>query len=651
MPEHFSPIDSSQIDKSFKPEAKQIKEKTLESILDTPLTVDNINTYASDAVNKLIDFSYKKVSEYKKNNQTEGLSHRQIEDDTFKHCGLTSISCILDNINKKAEEIRDINKIISSPMQINKIITPPDVSSFNLTNGESDNKFKEKQIIDRTKTILFVLKEDFDIDIHNQSELSITKGIISNEMMRKTSYFLIDVPKLDRSILVCDEEGNASYVFNSSNLKALNISQEQIINSTKSELNTLIEENNKLGKRVVYSENKFVSKIRDAIENPDINQKIKTLKLKPESSDNDEIKSDSYLYPKASDGELSCSRLAKNLGTNGITLSKIINLIGQEKLGTFTKKKFGSVITDAISPDQQQIIIKEGSKFGLFDQLADEDELSCNGLSEKLGIDNKTVLNIIKKIGPEKLGPVKIKKFVASNSIAYNPEQQQLITNEATKRGLFLENASENELSYIGLAEKLGIDNSVIEKIIRTIDPEKFGLVVKKKFNTRVSIAYNPEQQQLITNEATKRGLFLENASENELSCASFSKKMNISNSTLAEIINRIDPIMLGNVVKKKFNGNVASAYNLEQQQLIINEATVKGFLFEQASEDELSAAGLSKKLGVDRETLVKIIDQIDSDELGYVNKKRFRTLNTFAYNIDQQKIIEQYLLKKRNNK
>lgn len=298
-------------------EQKNKNESSVNSILDTPLTVENINTYANDAINKLVEFSYKKVIEYKQNNQTSGLSGKEIEDNAFKYCGLNNISFILNQISIKDEEIRDINKIISNPMMVNKVITPPDFVSNNLSslkNGE--DKFKEKTIIDRTKTILFVLKEDFDVDIYNQAELTITKGIINENMMRKTSYFLLDVPKIDRLILVCDEDGNASYVFNSLNLEKYNITKEDILSSTKNELNKLIEENIEIGKRVNYSKEKFVLRISETIKNPISSIKDEPLNISP--------RSESYLYPKAPEGFLSLRGVSIKSEINKITLKKII---------------------------------------------------------------------------------------------------------------------------------------------------------------------------------------------------------------------------------------------------------------------------------------------------------------------------------------
>ena len=196
---------------------KEQLQRELNSILDRGLTVENINTYADEALNSLIELTGKKVGEYKKNNLTTGLSDKEIEDRAFQFYGLREVNSVLDHISQKAEEIKGLDLVIASTNKINSVIIKPDPSESVIING--DGEFKEKRIFDRLKTVLFVLKEDFDVDVADRQQLMIQRGIVSDNMMRKTSYFLLNAYGINRTILVCDEEGNVSYVFNT---KALN---------------------------------------------------------------------------------------------------------------------------------------------------------------------------------------------------------------------------------------------------------------------------------------------------------------------------------------------------------------------------------------------------------------------------------------------
>lgn len=398
-----------------KKQEKQVSsESFLEPILNKPLTVERIDNYADDAVNELIFLLNQKVDDYKSGHNTGGWDDKSIEDTALKFYGLESISSYLDFLAEKDAEIRSLNGIIKKASQVGEVIVNPDSYDPNI-NGGNGGEMKEKKMISRVKTVLFILKEDFEVDVNDESQLTLKKGIFKDNMMRKTSYFLISAPKIDRTLLVCDEEGNVSYVFNNKVLKDKGISEDVLINATKEELNELIQQTPELGKRVVYSKAYFVPRIIDAVENPRSDR--------PDEVTKDSEKAGRYLYQKPQNGELSCNGLAKKLGIVGRTLQKVIDSMDPQELGGVNLRRFKGNVTGAYSLEQQEKILKQVEMSGLLSSEPTNGELSCRGLAEKLGVAYWTVKKIIDSMDPSELGEVGLRKFKGVTS-AYTMEQQ-----------------------------------------------------------------------------------------------------------------------------------------------------------------------------------------------------------------------------------
>lgn len=466
------------------------KEKSLEDILSTELNVENINTYAEDALKNLIEFADKKVIDYQKINPIEGLSDKEIEDKAFEHYGIENINLILDHINNKAKEISGLNQIIDKIGQVNKIdqviIEPDKISHYNITSGNGE--YKERRTVDRLKTILFILKEDFKVDINDPNQLTIQEGVLREDMMRKNSYYFLQVPSIDRIILVCDEIGNITYVFNSKELTLKEIENQQIISSTKSELNQLIENNPNLGRSVIYNKNGFVPRIIDAIEKP-----ISTIpdELSPNMKDTAK-----YLIPKPPEGYLSNLEIAKKLGMSPDPIKKIIGGIDPDQFGKVNKYLIRTHISNGYSPEQINMIIKQAEKIG-YSNKPPEGYLSSSSIGANLGIDYQTIEKIISKIDPKKFGEIKEYFFHVRNANGYSPKQIDMIKDQTKKIG-YSNKAPENYLPIRSIAKELGVGSLKIREAIGEINSEQFGEVKEYFFKTQPANCYSTEQQKMI---------------------------------------------------------------------------------------------------------------------------------------------------------
>lgn len=93
---------------------------------------------------------------------------------------------------------------------IKAVILPSQKKETSGAKGESD--FKEKRLIPRFETLIdFLDKNGIKTD-----EYICYEGENPREMMRGQSYIMFVLPGLKKMVLVCDEEGNATYIIHTS---------------------------------------------------------------------------------------------------------------------------------------------------------------------------------------------------------------------------------------------------------------------------------------------------------------------------------------------------------------------------------------------------------------------------------------------------
>lgn len=98
-------------------------------------------------------------------------------------------------LKKKIEEIREI-------------MVPPDSGSILPGSGEAD--FEKKHLIRRKELILELLQE------MKIQDTTLLEGTVDDHMFRKTPYCCFVICEIERLILVCEEEGNQTFVVDTS---------------------------------------------------------------------------------------------------------------------------------------------------------------------------------------------------------------------------------------------------------------------------------------------------------------------------------------------------------------------------------------------------------------------------------------------------
>lgn len=340
--------------------------QSLDTILSRQLSPEVIDTYASDALDDLVELTEHATASYSSQPTLAAKNQTQTEDFAFSYFNLGELEQSLDHVADLAESIDAIDDVIKNAAVTSGVIIPPVRREVNVKEG--DGSFREKNMHERLKTTLFILQQDFGIDIHDKTKLRLTAGGTEG-IMRKASYNLIEIPELERVILVCDEEGNVSYVFDSALLAAQNFQEENLASLSKDELNELLMKNAAAGQRIVYSKS-FVANMISAINTP--------------AGNDTAIVQKSYLYPRADSDVISIDAARKELKIDRATLIKIMNDVGI----VATRYVFTTVEGDGF-PLEQMDVVKDHPFFEI--PLAEGKAVSLNELAKELGTDHKFI--------------------------------------------------------------------------------------------------------------------------------------------------------------------------------------------------------------------------------------------------------------------
>ena len=241
----------------------------LDDILSKELTAENINTYTDDAINDLANLidEIKNDPAYKWDFGLNVSSQAQ-EDTMLKQVLGINIGDTLDHIDNMGESIKGLDEVIQKGRQNQEqqVYIPADRLGH-LTLVAHDGSYTEALAVPKAKVALFLLQNDFDVDLNNPEEFQMSTGTITGDMMRKISYDIIDVPVLNRAILSCDEIGNKTFVFDTEELHENNMTMDDIKNMTKSQIQKLLEDNPTLGVDLIYSK-KYATNLSGLIQSP-----------------------------------------------------------------------------------------------------------------------------------------------------------------------------------------------------------------------------------------------------------------------------------------------------------------------------------------------------------------------------------------------
>ncbi|MEI6054002.1 MAG: hypothetical protein WCQ49_01400 [Candidatus Saccharibacteria bacterium] len=625
-------------------EALDIKESqnqsiTIDSILDTELTVESIDNYAENAFRKLLIFAIGKIEEFEKSQSTEGLNtSKEIEDAAFKYFGIEDISSVLDRIIAENDRIYNLDKVIAKSKRINSVIVP--TSSEHGLQAGSGGEYNKPALLNRLKAILYILEKKYEVDTNDEDQISVIEGENTDDMMRQSSYFMIEARKLKRTILVCNETNNASYVFNSDILTEKGIKTDELFSLSKQDLNSMLQATPEIGKRVVYSKVGFIPRIIDSIENPISSQPDE---VKPELSDSGRL-----LKEKMPEGYRSNHRIASE---NGVADSTIINIISKIRSRTDYNNEleaksylYGNIVTKGYSQEQVDLIVS---------QLDHSPEMpegykSIRKIALDMGVSPNTVKNAIDKMTQEKDydGYLDAEEYRYFNVVTkcYSPEQQQSIID-------FLNIAPpppEGYKAISSIAEETGAALDTIRstiKRIRSADDYNGQLEANiYRFKPHSVEGYAPEQQAYIIENIK----IAPPAPEGYKTTFKIALDNNLTTDTVNDAIDQIRASEQGReklaTKEYKFNTSVNEGFSLEQQEIILSQINIAP----PPPEGYITLSGLAKNLGIAYDKLKNAVETIKNSESysGELDAGLYKFFNNTveAYSPEQQEYMKNYL-------
>lgn len=471
-------------------EARQYQAELLD-ITGRPLTPDNIDSYAEDALNDLISLIQRSIDGFSAQNSRQFATPKDLEAAAFAHYSLGNVEPTLDHIADKAAEISEIDDIIAGATQANEIITPPDLRPSLVEGGGT---FHERLSKPRLKTLLFVLGNEFNVDLRDNEQITITRGRVDPTMMRHESYNLVELPRLNRTVLICDEEENATFVFDDQELRTHELSSKELAHLSKFELRDLIAQDPHMGSWVKYSK-KFVPRLVAALKDPG---QVIPVKVPDEKS---------YLFPAPPDDVRSMSGLTDDLEdvAKKTVTETIEKLRAQQKLGQEVLYRFrGGHIVPGYDLYQQALIEDRLRTQGLLVPRAPEGVLSVAGIvREYPGHGYHTVERAVETLKDE-LGTVGRYRFRQERANGYTGPQQKLIIDLLENEREKTPPVPEGHKSASGIADDLGVDKKTVNRKIAELD-DTIGEKKKYQFNGFVAVGYSPDQQKLIKEYFTNK--------------------------------------------------------------------------------------------------------------------------------------------------
>jgi len=458
----------------------------LAAVLDVELSPEVLHSYAENAINGVIAVATGATEAYEQTQLVDPtLEGKDLEDKAFEHFGLKSVENVLGFLVMKSDEIKALSAFVASLPVSDEIITPTDVGSLELNLSDGKHLFPPRETMPRLESILFVLQNDFGIDVFDNGHVVIKRGGVESTSVRRHGYDFIHIPGIDRAVLSCDEVDNATFVFSTSQLFEQGVDLDQLRAMKKSEITAIIDACPAAGQKLPYTKN-YVARVAQA---------LRTIVEAPDAT-TDTIRGNHYLYPIANDTVESAHKIAKQLHIGAEVVATAIKNAGGS-LGYVVNYRYGShYVFPGYDERQRWILLGELEKLNAFTPLRTEQVESVNEMVRALKLSPLTIRKAIESVGDE-MGEVHVYKFGPQTTEGYDERQRWLILDELVKRESFAPPRPEGFVSERGLRDALGAKGPEIKKALIACS-EELGVLTRYKFGGIVTEGYGPREQSII---------------------------------------------------------------------------------------------------------------------------------------------------------
>ncbi len=470
-------------------------------IIGRELDARTIDTYADDALNDLVALVEEVTVEYPSDDrQITGVEREQyaleqaeLDDD--------AVETALDHINEIAHSIERLDALIAKKRRlVSTVIVPPELAEGTEIKPRDGSFEKVKERIPKLKTLLLLLEKSFDINIEDDEQVTITSGALRPHMMRQVSYDVVAVPRLGRVVLVCDEAGNTTFMFDTGVCDEYGITPEYLSELSKAELKDLIHGDASLGGVIDYSKEYADHLLRGLTQAFDHDNN--------ERNEDDASKTPNakLLQPRAElapEGVVTRSDFCKKYHFQSPDVNTWINAVFGS-IDVLPVYKFvsrdgeNSFIRTGLTVDTQKKLLSYAQEELGIVMYRPEGYLSAKGIAISTGVNREAVQTVVDDLTREgKLEPIQEYRFGSIATRGYSPADTKLILERMQQRELMAPLPPADYLSSRAMGEKFGVAGVTIRKAAAVIG-DSVGKVDRYRYGPHVTEMYSPEQQRMI---------------------------------------------------------------------------------------------------------------------------------------------------------
>jgi hypothetical protein len=456
---------------------------SVEEIINQPLTVENVDTYAEAALDKLIQLINDMVQVYNHQPTIWLDNSGERENAVFAYYGIEPLNELLGHIADKAEQLIAIDTVIDQIESTDHVFVPPDERP-GPTASVSEAPHRERATRQpRLKTLLFVLANEFGIEPSGEA-LQIRRGSVETAMMRQEPYHEVNIPPLERTVLICDAYGNGTFVFDTTRLPEEE--RAKLATCTKTQLAGVMEQYPDCGVSV-RCDKQFVPHLVEALAN-DIQQ----------SAGVDTRRGGNYLNPPQAneEGTMNANQLAAKFGVAYRTVVRHIAELNQEGLlGCVVKRDWYGEEQSIFTEEQVEVIRKRLEERGLFTQPPPEGYLTITALAKTVDVTVMALIRIARELKKAGVLSDGIKCRSGQVHEFYSPEQQAMIMRKAQENGLFAPPPPEGYAMISTATKRLGVGLKLVRDAMDLLNlrPEIYRFVAESG-QVRIREGLSPEQ-------------------------------------------------------------------------------------------------------------------------------------------------------------
>jgi hypothetical protein len=498
----------------------------INAILNRTLTPENIDSYGENALNDLIAVVSDVLREYDTSVHPFRGESKQKEEAALARLGLDSdeIDATLQRISEVASDISGLDSLVES-IRSGDAARPVFVPTQpGLTLQKGNGNYTAPKTIPRLKTLLFILHSNFSLNLDpDVGEVSVSPGAVKAGSLRVLPYEVVEAPSLNRMVLVCDEEGNTTFVFDTNALIEAGLNTPAVARMKKNQIHELLKTYPGIGSSQDYSD-EFTPNIISLL--TDI------------SEDGQSIESDQragkYLrerFERAPEENRTLKGIHKDTGLDQKLLKRAMESI-RDELGEVKRYLHGPRDFDSFNPLQQAMIIDEAHRLRPDMEERSANRYTINQIAARLKIASDVIRRVVKESEESS-----IEQRVNNRPSPTFDEAavERIIAHPRIQKVLLTPKAPQDVETANVIGERWGVAPKTIAHAAREYHMPIGDYKVGKR--DKIAAGYRPEDRAYIRTILDEKGNFAPNIADNQYSVVMAKDILKMSEPTIRKVI------------------------------------------------------------------------------------------------------------------